>query len=193
MDYPCEPAILKKTKGTARKHIDKTVRNVIRTHKLIQEKYPHLKEKFIPVIQGWRIKDYATCVEKYKQAGIWGQYSYWAVGSVCRRNSIKEIRNILKAIKREGGDKKLHAFGVKISVLKDRTIRNILYSCDSSAWSFEAMYTREGKGTMPKEIRSLSNALRYEVVFYLYMEKVKKALNKNGNENLEKYIKGDNK
>lgn len=177
MDYPCEPELIRKRGSSVGEHIDKTIENIIKTHNLIKDKYPHLKAKFVPVIQGWTIVDYINCVENYKTAGLWHEYDYWAVGSVCRRNAVKQTKDILKAIKRTGGKKRLHAFGFKISNFKDRTIKHLLYSCDSSAWGVEAMYTTPWKGTMPPEIKLLSHSLRYRAVFEIYKFKIEALLN----------------
>jgi hypothetical protein len=190
MDYPCEPELLEKRGKTVKEHIDATIKNTIKTHELIKAEYPHLKDKFVPVIQGWATNDYIKCIEGYKTAGLWPEYDYWAVGSVCRRNATTQTKDILKTIQRAGGNKRLHAFGFKISNLKDRTIKSLLYSCDSSAWGIEAMYTTPWKGSMPAEIKLLSHSLRYRAIFEIYKFKVDNLLNNEHNNTLLALMEG---
>ena len=64
------------------------------------------------------------------------------IGSICRRTKLDNIANIIKAIKKELPNVKLHGFGVKIKIFKlyPQTIK-MLYSSDSSAWSYNVEYT----------------------------------------------------
>ncbi len=161
MDYPCEPELLEKRGVTVKENIERTVELAVETHQLIERAYPYLKEKFTPVIQGWRLKDYLSCIRLYKEHGILDEYDYFGVGSVCRRHSEKEVARIVSAIYRRLNGPKLHAFGTKISNLRERKFVHSVYSADTSAWNFEAMYTHEKKGNMPWEIKILPNWLRY--------------------------------
>jgi hypothetical protein len=61
------------------------------------------------------------------------------VGSVCKRNSSPcLILDVLMAIKMERPDLRLHGFGLKTTALAHGTIRSMLESADSMAWSFAA-------------------------------------------------------
>jgi hypothetical protein len=63
---------------------------------------------------------------------------------VCKRNSKPEqIEEIVSAIKEERPDLRLHLFGVKLTALKNATVRDLTWSADSMAWSFAAR--RQGR------------------------------------------------
>jgi len=66
------------------------------------------------------------------------------VGSVCKRNARPdEVADILAAIKSKRPDLRLHGFGLKLTALESREVRELLYSSDSMAWSFPIRF---GKG-----------------------------------------------
>jgi hypothetical protein len=68
------------------------------------------------------------------------------VGSVCKRNSKPEqIEAIVRAIKAERPDLRLHLFGVKLTALKNETVRDLAWSSDSMAWSFAARRQRRNQ------------------------------------------------
>ena len=71
--------------------------------------------------------------------------SAWVgVGSVCKRNSrVGVIEDVLAAILRERPDLRLHGFGLKLTALQSATVRRMLHSADSMAWSWAAR--REGR------------------------------------------------
>lgn len=91
----------------------------------------------MPVLQGYTPAEYVDHIRQYGRrlrAGAWV-----GVGSVCKRNSDPvAIRAVLLAIKRERPDLRLHGFGVKITALASPTVRQMLYSADSMAWSYNA-------------------------------------------------------
>ena len=59
------------------------------------------------------------------------------IGSVCKRNgNPDQIEDILLAIKAQRPDLQLHGFGIKFHALQSPTVRQLLYSSDSMAWSF---------------------------------------------------------
>jgi hypothetical protein len=47
-----------------------------------------------------------------------------------------QIEDILLAIKAQRPDLRLHGFGIKFEALKSSTVRELLHSSDSMAWSF---------------------------------------------------------
>jgi hypothetical protein len=79
------------------------------------------------------------------------------VGSVCRRNSLEEIADILSAIHCVRPDLRLHGFGLKLEALADNRIRQHIFSCDSMAATFPRKY-----GDTRSEIQ----------LFHAYQEKV---------------------
>lgn len=90
----------------------------------------------MPVLQGFTPDEYVDCMRLYGDAlkpGMWV-----GVGSVCKRQgSPKHIEEVLKAIKRERPDLKLHGFGVKkTSLIESATVVDLLHSADSQAHNF---------------------------------------------------------
>lgn len=72
--------------------------------------------------------------------------SWVGVGSVCRRNgNPSEVADLLRGIKLIRPDLNLHGFGLKILALENAEIRDLLYSCDSMAWSYPLRF-KNGAG-----------------------------------------------
>lgn len=88
----------------------------------------------MPVLQGFTVREYVSHLDQYEDRlsrGMWV-----GVGSVCKRQGdIALIIDILSAIKERRPDLRLHGFGVKTTALWSPTIRRLLYSADSMAWS----------------------------------------------------------
>lgn len=131
MDAMCEPWVLEKSKnwlgGTVQAHQMWTVQNFI-TLMEIAGGLP-----FIPVLQGWSMDDYFHHVEMYDKAGIdLTQFDTVGLGSVCRRQSTKEIAEITGNLCSIG--LRLHGFGVKSGGIAK--YGGFLESADSMAWSF---------------------------------------------------------
>jgi len=133
-DYMCEPFILKRTGLSVAEH-----------QRLTIERYDALKHltslPVMPVLQGYRVADYLAHVDAYGKRLRPGQWV--GVGSVCKRNARPgEIADILAAIKNKRPDLRLHGFGVKLTALELRDVRELLYSCDSMAWSYPVRFGR---------------------------------------------------
>ena len=89
---------------------------------------------WLPVIQGYTIEEYLSCIDQYDEAGLVSDY--WAIGSICsRKGDPHKIRNIITKIK-ERLDSKLHAFGLGIPFLRDPQVFQAIYSSDSAAWNW---------------------------------------------------------
>lgn len=126
MDYMCEPFIIERTGLSVREHQERTVQN-----------YLDLRGRgpFIPVLQGWTLADYETCLDLYRQAGVdLAAEALVGLGSVCRRSHTPEIGAIVRLIEQEGIAG--HGFGVKRAGLALYGER--LASADSMAWSYRA-------------------------------------------------------
>ncbi len=136
-DYPCEPQILKKFNVTAKDQIHRTLEHHLKLLELSE--CMGIKAKPIPVIQGWEIDDYLYCIELFREHGLIRDYI--AIGSTCRRHQVKTTQQIILTVRSElPGKVKLHAFGVKLSVLDDKAVWDALYSADTSAWDFIARW-----------------------------------------------------
>lgn len=130
-DLMCEPFIIEKTGLSIAEH-----------QRLTIERYDALASEqigapLLPVIQGFAPEDYVRHIRDY---GHRLSESCWVgVGSVCKRNARPaEIAHVLSAIHRERPDLQLHGFGVKLTALMDPTVRALLATADSMAWSFAA-------------------------------------------------------
>lgn len=129
-DYMCEPFALKKTGLTIAEHQRLTIE---RYDELI--KYTQIP--IMPVLQGYEPIDYLRHIERYGNRLKAGMRV--GVGSVCKRNrTIREIVDVIELIKKKVPDIKLHGFGLKITALKNMYLHSLLYSSDSSAWSYRA-------------------------------------------------------
>ena len=133
-DWMCEPFIVEKTGLSVDLHIGKTVEN-----------YCELKAlnlPVIPVLQGWKIKDYEICVERYGQHGVdLTAAETVGLGSVCRRQASDEIGQIAQMVHNYGI--KAHGFGVKAQGIQ--RYGKYLKSADSLSWSFTGRYLKQTK------------------------------------------------
>lgn len=130
-DYMCEPFILTKTGLLVADHQRLTIERYDALIRCVTGVY------IMPVLQGYRPDDY---VDHIRQYGDRLMNAMWVgVGSVCKRNSSPcLILDVLIAIKEARPDLRLHGFGLKTTALAHGTIRALLDSADSMAWSFHA-------------------------------------------------------
>jgi hypothetical protein len=128
-DWMCEPWILAKTGKTIGQHQQATVESVL----LLRHLAPDVH--IIPVLQGWQLADYLTCIDLYRTHGIdLRTEPVVGLGSICRRQSTPEIATIVRAIAATGI--RLHGFGVKTAAMSMYGL--LLASADSWAWSYAA-------------------------------------------------------
>src|SRR5690606_35190251 len=110
MDWMCEPQVLAKTGLTIREHQWRTVEN----YRELRCLGPYLP--FVPVLQGWDVRDYMHHIEMYDKAGVdLRQKSLVGIGSVCRRQGTPVANEIIRRITALGI--RLHAFGFKLTGL----------------------------------------------------------------------------
>ena len=126
-DFMCEQWILDKWKRTVRDHQEMTI-----------DRYLELEGKanVMPVLQGQDADDYREHLDMYGsilKRGMWV-----GVGSVCKRKNVSGITSVLRAIHEKRPDLQLHGFGLKITALQSARVRDMLFSADSMAWSYEA-------------------------------------------------------
>lgn len=135
-DFMCEPWIVEKTGLTVADH----QRMTIERYDALLPLVPNIP--IMPVLQGFTVESYVDHVRAYGDRLKFG--AYVGVGSVCKRNSkIAVIEDILRAIKRERPDLRLHGFGLKATALSSGVVLDCLESADSMAWSYAAR--REGR------------------------------------------------
>jgi hypothetical protein len=141
-DFMCEPSILQRTGLTVRDH-----------QRLTVERYAQLLELtdayIMPVLQGFTPDSYAAHICEY--AGLLQPGQWVGVGSVCKRNgNPHQIEDVLLAIKSERPDLRLHGFGIKLGALRSVTVRSLLYSADSMAWTYAGRRKRDGSEHDPR-------------------------------------------
>lgn len=132
-DYPCEPDAL--GGNTIRERINAGLANAIECQE--HDRYP-----WVQVIQGYGLQDYQYCCERIKDLGL--RTPLMAIGSLCIRKKVAEVRRILRVIRRAFPNQNLHGFGIDLRFLRDPYIREMLWSCDTQAWQF-GDYLVDGK------------------------------------------------
>lgn len=127
-DWMCEEIILNKTGKTVAEHQKLTIKGFESLRPLVQV-------PILPVLQGYTPQDYVSHLDQYGE--LVEPRAWVGVGSVCKRNGNPDaIEDILIAIKAIRPDLRLHGFGLKLTALLRPTIRELLYSSDSQAWSY---------------------------------------------------------
>lgn len=131
-DWMCEPGQVERTGLSIREHIRRTVENYLYILELEEGASSDIKGYCLPVIQGWELDDYFSCIDLYEDYGLIAPYM--AVGSVCRRGKTEEIKEIIEGIHAAIPKVRLHGLGVKKQVLKECS--DMLHSCDTAAGQF---------------------------------------------------------
>lgn len=138
-DFMCEAFVLKKTGKTVIEHQRMTI-----------ERYDALLGcdtggvYIMPALQGYTPEEYVEHLKMYGDRLATG--AWVGVGSVCKRNAdVRQIEDVLFAIREARPDLKLHGFGLKATALSSAVINEMLYTADSMAWSFHArLHRRNG-------------------------------------------------
>jgi hypothetical protein len=125
-DWPCEP--WGKIRATVPERIERTVEA---DGEIVDAELPQGSEP-LPVIQGWTVEDYVSCIDRLKDAGI--VRPKMAVGSCCARKSVREVLPIARAIRRELPGVALHYFGMKVLALREPGFKELADSIDTGAW-----------------------------------------------------------
>ncbi len=128
-DWMCEPWVVKKTGLSIAKHQELTINSYLELNSLAPLNW-------LPVLQGYKLRDYLRHLEMYALRGVdLTKHILVGIGSVCRREATKEAEEIIRVLVSEY-KLKLHGFGFKIGGL--RNVAHLLTSADSMAWSFGA-------------------------------------------------------
>lgn len=128
-DWMCEPMVLEMTGLSIVQHQSRTIESYFTLRDLAPE------VPWIPVLQGWDVRDYRAHVLLYDLAGLdLRTVPLVGVGSICRRQHTQEGATILTTL--AGMGLRLHAFGLKKQGLE--RVGHQLTSADSMAWSFAA-------------------------------------------------------
>jgi hypothetical protein len=133
-DWMVEDIMLSKTGKTILEHQELTVRNFIELYD------SETGFEFVPTIQGQTLEQYRHHVGMYRERGFdLKRLNRVGVGSVCRRESTREIEFIMSNLANDGLS--IHGFGVKSGGMK--RYAQHLKSADSLAWSFNARVRKE--------------------------------------------------
>jgi queuine/archaeosine tRNA-ribosyltransferase len=133
MDWMCEPNNLEKTGKAVREHQKLSTANQVELMNFAEDQ----GLCFMGTIQGWKTTEYIEHIQDLKDQGILTKIM--GIGSICRRGSPNKIIHILRTVKPHFPNEiLLHGFGVKTNILNFRETYDILYSCDSMAWSYAA-------------------------------------------------------
>lgn len=164
-DWMCEPWMIERTGLSVREHQERTVENFVDVCRLWEQWDPSVRPidqascPFMPVLQGWSLADYWTCIDLYAQAGVrLADYPLVGLGSVCRRQATEEIGTIVRSL---GAVLPLHGFGVKIEGLA--AYGKWLTSADSMAWSLDGRHTPGCRPGHQSEANCLDFALAWRV------------------------------
>lgn len=156
-DYPCEPDVLESHGRTVKDH----QRSTTERHRELLDQLGErdLSGQAVSVLQGWTVDDYIRHVDELADEGLLTDYV--GIGSVCRRNREAEIREIILAVRDAlPPSMRIHAFGVKGSVLQYADVRDALASADSQSYEMQAQWgTLRDLGTGSKTWRD--SALEY--------------------------------
>src|SRR4051794_8791446 len=124
-DMMCEIGMLERTGLTVEAH----QRITIERYDIIRAGVPgHIH--IMPVLQGYQPAEYVTHLKAYGDRLTLGMWV--GVGSVCKRNGRPDaIEAVLRAIKTERPDLRMHGFGLKLTALSNQFVRDNLESSDS--------------------------------------------------------------
>lgn len=163
-DYPCEPELLKTHNRTVEDHIEMTLQHHLQLIDKLDDY--NITSTPVPVLQGWRIEDYLKSIDLYKEHGLISDYM--AIGSVCRRHQDHKIKRVINNIRNNlPRSTRLHGFGVKISVLKDKSIWDALWSVDSGAWDYAARWEKIKQGVKGSDLSIVEGQRYWDNINYL--------------------------
>jgi len=161
MDYPCEPDIAKGTKLSVNERIMATVEYAVYLSRR--------NEKIIPVLQGYTPDEYEQC---YRLLSSKMRVTRLALGSVCKRQSTREIADLCWELTQFLPAVPIHGFGVKLRALAFPETWALFSSIDTNAWEF---YHRTKY--WPKN-RDYGRRFTDAEVFREYREKIESLVNK---------------
>lgn len=132
-DYPCEPSLLEKTGRSVWENQQLTTEAAVEMIPRASDIPGHP----VTVIQGWTIDQYHRHLTGLDARGLLTDHV--GIGSICRRNADVKIANVIRSVRdRLPSRCKLHAFGVKGSVLKFEEVVEAVDSVDSGAYDWKA-------------------------------------------------------
>lgn len=154
-DFACEPEL----------HETSVMHRVARTveeHAYAQHQYDEGDYSFdlIPVLQGYYPEQYEACVRMFEQEGL--IRDYMAIGTVCKRDSVNAIHNVVESIEQLLPNTEFHMFGMTLNAWKDRRMWGRFRSADTAAWNWGGNTTDEKKQLL-KEYSAKVDAIRNQM------------------------------
>lgn len=126
MDFPCEPELL----GAVNMTVEEAINATVELSRFLCRR----SDRIVPVLQGYTAEQYEDCWRRLPRTGR------VAVGSVCRRQSLPEIRELVRRLREflggVGGCGWRHGFGIKLTALRHPDVADFFTSVDSNAWEF---------------------------------------------------------
>jgi len=126
-DWPCEPY------GRIQIDTAERIRRTVEADAQICDATLPNGTRPLPVIQGWTVRDYLSCIGQLREAGL--IRPYMAVGSCCKRSNIRQVMEIARAIRAELPTVRLHYFGLKIQAFRQPGFVYLADSTDTGAWA----------------------------------------------------------
>ncbi|UTF56022.1 DUF7221 family queuine tRNA-ribosyltransferase-like protein [Natronosalvus rutilus] len=143
-DWACESKVLRKHGRTARQHQEWTIRDHVECLELAEE--IGVEAEPVSVLQGYTVPEYLEHLDYYREHGLLSDHV--GIGSVCRRNADEEIRSTILQVSEALPDRcRLHAFGVKKTVLRFPDVVMALDSVDSNAWDYAVRMDAESNAS----------------------------------------------
>ena len=163
MDYICS----REEKNNNKELIQKTIKNA----EILRKEFGRDKKLcFIPVVQGYKLKDYLFCINDLVKKKVVINNDHIGIGSLVGRRNLKETREIIKSIyeylRKNDISVNIHCFGLNLSVIKNEEIFNMVNSIDSLAWTFPYRFGRVKVFTRERMIEANSNGSLKESEFY---------------------------
>lgn len=174
MDYCCEDEITNSRPGIVRQRQDRTTE--MAHH--FWNTYRGEAWSWTPTIQGWRTGDYerhaaelAPLIREMK--AHYGRNFRVGIGTLCRRASVREIREVVHAVAAVLPDTDLHLWGVKLSAIQ-KGLPSQVGSVDSAAWN--GLFGRGRSGWKASGLTQ--SAYVWKVAYPSYIAKVQAAISR---------------
>ncbi len=128
-DFACEPEL---HDSSVMHRVGRTVEeHAFAFHQYRQGEYSF---ELIPVLQGYYKDQYADCIDWYESKGF--VQDYMAVGTVCKRDDVNAIHNVMETIEQKLPNTDFHMFGMTLNAWKDRRMWGRFKSADTAAWNW---------------------------------------------------------
>ncbi|WP_302083039.1 DUF7221 family queuine tRNA-ribosyltransferase-like protein [Salinibaculum rarum] len=164
MDLVCDPNVESDLSSTER--IEQTVENTTEVVAAYEASSTNYDFQLVPVIQGWKPREYLECVDAFRDRGLIREYM--GIGSVARKHANDEIHEILTRLNNNLPSTDFHLFGAKLSIVRDHRFWGQFESCDSAAWRFRP--SELGRDKMYAESKHEKTKF-----FYTYKQKINHA------------------